>query len=135
MGLLRDKYNEEADIYFSNPINVDNFIEKLRSYDDKWPWTIFIYKFVRVVDARTFWDFMYYGDEPSEEFIKNTKIDIIKEFMTKIMVQDNLYLLQYAITGLASVRYYVKDEYRQMQKDFNDIVNRNCFTNLHLYRL
>lgn len=135
MGLLRDKYNEEANIYFSNPINIDNFIEKLRSYDDKWAWTIFVFKFNRAVDARTFWDFMYYGEEPSEEFVRNTKVDLIKEFIDKIMLQDNLYLLQYVITGIAPIRYYVQDEYRQMKKDFNDIVNRNCFTNLHLYRL
>jgi hypothetical protein len=51
------------------------------------------------------------------------------------MAQDNLYLLQYVITGLAPVRYYVRDEYKQMQLDFNEIVRKNCFTNLHVYRI
>lgn len=135
MRMIQDKFNDEADIYFANPINIDDFIEKLRSYDDKWAWTIFIGKFTKLVNGRTFWEFIIFGDEPSDEFIKNTKVDLIKEFIDKIVTQDNLYLLQYAISSIAPLRYYANDEYLQMKKDFNDIVNKNCFTNLHLYRI
>ena len=133
MSVLREQYQSEADDYFNKPFNVDDFVETLRSYDDKWAWVIFVSKFTRYVDSRDFFDFMFFGEEPSDQHKQNTKIDIIKEFMIKIMIQDNIYLLQYVITGLAPIRYYVREEYKQMKLDFNEIVQRNCYTNIHVY--
>lgn len=133
MSNIRVQYQSEADEYFTKPFTVDNFIETLRSYDDKWAWVVFVGNFNRYVDSRNFLEFMILGEEPSDNHKQNTKIDIIKEFMIKIMDQDNIYLLQYVITGLAPIRYYVREEYKQMQLDFNKIVNKNCFTNIHLY--
>ena len=129
----REHYQIEANEYFNKPFNIDDFIEKLRSYDDKWAWVICVGNFTRYVDSRSFWEFMFLGEEPSDNHKQNTKIDIIKEFMIKIMNQDNINLLQFVITGLAPIRYYVREEYKQMQLDFNKIVNKNCFTNIHLY--
>lgn len=135
MSIIRTQYQSEADEYFTKLFNVDDFIDTLRSYDDKWAWVIFVGNFTRYVDSRSFWEFMFLGEEPSDTHKQNTKIDVITEFMTKIMKQDNIYLLQFVITGLAPIRYYVREEYKQMQLDFNAIVRSNCFTNIHTYRI
>ena len=133
MSVLREQYQSEADAYFNKPFNVDDFVETLRSYDDKWAWILFVSKFNRYVNSHVFFDFMFFGEEPSDQDKQNAKIDLIKEFMAKIMIQDNIYLLQYVITGLAPIRYCVREEYKQMKLDFNEMVQRNCYTNIHVY--
>lgn len=124
----------------NNNCDIDLFIEYLRSSDDRNFWCQSFIAFRNIVDSRTFMEglvqfAMTFSMEPSEHHIANTKINLILELFEKIKLQDNIYLTTFCITGCAPIRYYVMKEYNDLKRHYNSIIQRNCFTNLHIFRI
>ena len=124
----------------NNNCNIDLFIEYLRTKDDPNFWCQSFIAFRNIVDSRSFIEGLYQyvltlSHDPSDYHIANTKIDLILELFEKIKLQDNIRLFTFCITSCAPLRFYVMKEYIALQRYYNSIIQRNCFTNLHIFRI
>lgn len=142
MTFKRDKslYDEAMRLITSNDFTIDKLIDEMRKTNDRWSWCDYYMAFCKFVDSRSFLEYMVQfhltlSAEPSEHHIENTRIDLILELFEKIKLQDNIHLVTYCITGCAPVRYYVQKEYIELKLWYNNIMQHNCFTNLHTFRI